>query len=103
MSADARNFWQNHSGIKAIPQEVAEAVSSEMAARALTDASALTAEQLGARTNMPVSTVLLYTADRKLYSYSEEHGRKFPGWQFTGAGQSVIPSLGSACRTAGGS
>lgn len=93
MSAAERNFWQKHSGIRATPQDVAEAVASEMAARALIDASALTAEQVAARMNMPVSTVLLYSADRKLYSYSEERGRKFPEWQFTAAGQSVIPSL----------
>lgn len=95
MSADTGNFWQKHSGIKATHQEVAEAVASEMAARALIDTTALTAEQVAARLNLPVSTVLLHAADRELYSYSEERGRKFPEWQFTAAGRSVIPSLGS--------
>lgn len=95
MSADARNFWQEHSGIKAANQDVAEVLALETTARALMDASALTAEQVAARMNMPVSTVLLYTADRSLYSYSEERGQKFPEWQFTAAGHAVIPSLDS--------
>lgn len=95
MSVVDRDFWERHSGINATGQDVARAVASDTATRALLVASAWTAEQVAAHLNVPVSTVLLFSADRKLYSYSDEGRRKFPEWQFTAAGQSVIPSLDS--------
>lgn len=92
LSVAEQDFGERHSGISATHQDVAKARDSDTAARALMVASAWTAEQVAERLNVPVSTVLLYSADGKLYSYSEERGRIFPGWQFSAAGQSVIPS-----------
>lgn len=90
-----QDFWDLHSGINATHQDVAKARDSDRAALAHMVASVWTAEQVSERLNVPVSTVLLDTAEGKLYSYSGEGGRKFPECQFTAAGQSVIPSLDS--------
>ncbi|GGI00145.1 hypothetical protein ACFFGR_13890 [Arthrobacter liuii] len=95
LSVAEQNFWERHSGINATQQDVAKARDSDTAARADMVASVWTAEQVAEHLNVPVSTVLLDTAEGKLYSYSDEGGRNFPEWQFTATGQSVIPSLDS--------
>jgi hypothetical protein len=93
LSRQDREFWDANSGVLYAPWEVDRVASA--AAAAMTEASALSVDDVAALLHIDPSVVRHHVTDRKLYAYQAGSSLLFPAWQFVDAGDKVIPSIGA--------
>ncbi|MDJ0312691.1 hypothetical protein [Arthrobacter sp. H35-D1] len=94
LSVRDRSFWDANSGVTAENEGAAAAAAAANVVSVLvSDASALTAEEVGQQLNLSSSTIRHYKTAGRLYSYERQGKLNFPAWQFSVSTGRAIPSL----------
>ncbi|GAA0992492.1 hypothetical protein [Subtercola frigoramans] len=88
-----QELWAKYSGITPSTEASAASERRTLSETALQSVMAFTGDEVSSRLRLKPSTVRHYRLENRLYSYLADGKSRFPSWQFSSDGSSVLPGL----------